>query len=78
MFPLDGFAVHSVRFTFLVNWFEEDSGRTGDRRNGSAWNLRFRTEGAIPLAAVRHGPSRRLTRGAAPASYLLTCQPNAE
>jgi uncharacterized protein (TIGR03435 family) len=23
MFPLDGFAVHSVPFTFLVNWFEE-------------------------------------------------------
>jgi hypothetical protein len=23
MFPLEGFAVHSVPFTFLVNWFEE-------------------------------------------------------
>ena len=23
MFPLDGFAVHSVPFTFLVNWFED-------------------------------------------------------
>jgi uncharacterized protein (TIGR03435 family) len=23
MFPLDGFAVHSVPFVFLVNWFEE-------------------------------------------------------
>jgi uncharacterized protein (TIGR03435 family) len=23
MFPLEGFAVHSMPFTFLVNWFEE-------------------------------------------------------
>ena len=23
MFPLDGFAVHSVPFVFLVNWFED-------------------------------------------------------
>jgi hypothetical protein len=23
MFPLDGFAVHSVPFRFLVNWFED-------------------------------------------------------
>ena len=23
MFPLDGFAVHSVPFTILVNWFED-------------------------------------------------------
>jgi hypothetical protein len=23
MFPLDGFTVHSVPFTFLVNWFED-------------------------------------------------------
>jgi hypothetical protein len=23
MFPLDGFAVHSVPFRYLVNWFEE-------------------------------------------------------
>jgi hypothetical protein len=23
IFPLEGFAVHSVPFTFLVNWFEE-------------------------------------------------------
>ena len=27
MFPLEGFAVHSVRFTFLVKWFEEILGR---------------------------------------------------
>ena len=27
MFPLEGFAVHSVRFTLLVKWFEEILGR---------------------------------------------------
>src|SRR6187551_965836 len=36
-----------------------DSGRTGDRRNGPAWNLRFRAEGACEYTGSAHTAAAR-------------------